>query len=225
MQLFIYIFSTMEHIFEKFKNFLLPAFILLQLIIVVAKKILDKKREGNKREKWKEYAERLGLALKETAEGKQPYLSFALSSHPAYLIEWSIPGGIKEGLALLIAIGSIRIDKNFSLQKKFKFQMQKQSNGNIGLRMLNIEEEYYIKGEDESFKRKLLNSRAITHILSTKPESLSFFAKEDVRSVPVPEKVETDSFLLIITKLPDDYNKLNELIEMGRTIMRTLDTF
>lgn len=214
----------MENILEKFKGFILPAFILIQLLIVGVKKLINKKEEERKRKKWEEYAKRLGSTLKETDDSKRPYLVLRISNHNAYLIEWSIPGGLKEGLALFSALKDTRIDNNFNLKKKFKFLNRKPKNMNTGLNKLYIEEEYYIGSVNENFKRKILNSRVITHILSAQPESVSFFGKEDERAIFIPEQVEADSFLLVVSRFPDDYNKLNEFIEMCRIIIKALET-
>lgn len=214
----------MENILDKFKGFILPAFILIQLLILGVKKLTNKKEEERKRKKWQEYAKRFGSTLKETDDSKRPYLVLQISNHNTYLIEWSMPGGLKGGLALLSALKDIRTDNNFNLKKKFKFLTRKPKNRNIGLNKLNIEEEYYISSGDENFKRKILNSRVITHILSAQPESISFFGKEDERAIFIPEQVEADSFLLVVSRLPDDYNKLNEFIEMCRIIIKALET-
>lgn len=213
----------MEDLFNKFKNFILPAFILIQILVISLKKLLDKKKDVRKRKKWEEYEKRLGLTLKETIDSKQPYMTLRISNFNSFLIDWPISGGIIEGIAIICAIKNIQIDKNFSITKKLKFREKKSVSGKIGFRSLTIENEYVISGENENFKRKLLNSRVITHILSTKPESLSFFDKKDTKSMLIPEKANDDVFFLAISKVPENYNKLNEFIEMCRIIVRTLE--
>lgn len=213
----------MEELFSKFKNFILPAFILIQLLIVGLKKLLDKKKEKGKRKKWEEYTKRLGFTLKETSDTKQPYIALRISNHNSYLIDWPLPGGIKEGLALISTIDNTRTDKNFIIKKKFKFRSKKSTFGNISQGMLNIEDDYDISYDNENFKRKLLNSRVITHILSTQPESLSFFDMEDARTMFIPEKIENNLLLLVVFNMPGDYNKVNEFIELCRIVINSLD--
>jgi hypothetical protein len=209
---------------EKFKNFILPAFILFQLLIVIIKKLIDKKKKETRNKNLKEYSRRLGLSLKETEDGKQLYLSLRIHNHNAFLIYLPISGGAKESLALLIAIDHTRIDKTFSFQKKFRLPYKKLLTKTTGVNQFNIEETYDIRGSDENFKKELLNRRVIAHILSVQPENLFFLNGEDAKTMFIPWEAETDSFLLLTINIPDEYRKINELIELGRVITRTLDS-
>jgi len=214
----------MDDLFSKFKNFILPAFILIQILIIALRKFIDKKKDIEKRKKWDEYAKRLGLILKETHDSKQPYINFRISNYNCYLIELPLSGGIREGLACICELKNMQIDKNFSIVKKLRLREKKSISKRFGPTTLNIDDIYTIKGDDENFKRKLLNSRVITHLLKANPESLSFFDKKDTKSTLIPEKADSDKFLLIISGISHDYNKLSEFIEMCRVIVRTLET-
>lgn len=213
----------MDDLFSKFKNFILPAFILIQILIIALRKFIDKKKDIGKRKKWDEYAKRLGLILKENSESKQPYITLRISNYNCFLIEIPLSGGIREELAMICEIKNIRIDKNFSIEKKLRFSKKKSISKKLGVTTLNVEDIYIVKGDDENFKRRLLNSRVITHLLRAKPESLSFFDKNDTKSTLIPEKVDSDKFLLLISNISHDYNKLSEFIETCRIIVRTID--
>lgn len=214
----------MDDLFSKFKNFILPAFILIQILIIAIRKFIDKKKDIVRRKKWEEYAKRLGLILKEDSDSKQPYITFRISNYNGFLIELPLSGGIRKELAMIFEIKNIPIDKNFSIVKKLRFREKKSISKKLGPTILNIEDIYIIKGDNDNFKRKLLNSRVITHLLRAKPESISFFDKNDTKSMLIPEKVDSDKFLIITSSISNDYNKLSEFIETCRIIVRTLET-
>jgi hypothetical protein len=213
----------MDDLFSKFKNFILPAFILIQLLIIALRKFIEKKKDIGKRKKWEEYAKRLGLILKETSDSKQPYITFRISNYNCFLIEVPISGGIREGLAFICELKNTGIDKNFSIVKKIRLREKKSISKRLGSLTLNIDDIYTIKGDNENFKRKLLNSRVITHLLRARPESLSFFDMNDTKSTLIPEKVDSKKFLILTSNISHDYNRLSELMETCRIIVKTLD--
>lgn len=214
----------MDDLFSKFKNFILPAFILIQILIIAIRKFIDKKKDIVRRKKWEEYAKRLGLILKEDSDSKQPYITLRISNFNGFLIELPLSGGIRKELAMIFEIKNTPIDENFNIVKKLRFREKKSISKKLGPTTLNIEDIYIIKGDNDNFKRKLLNSRVITHLLRAKPESISFFDKNDTKSMLIPEKVDSDKFLIVTSSISNDYNKLSEFIETCRIIVRTLET-
>lgn len=214
----------MDDLFSKFKNFILPAFILIQILIIAIRKFIDKKKDIVRRKKWEEYAKRLGLILKEDSDSKQPYITLRISNFNGFLIELPLSGGIRKELAMIFEIKNTPIDENFNIVKKLRFREKKSISKKLGPTTLNIEDIYIIKGDNDNFKRKLLNSRVITHLLRAKPESISFFDKNDTKSMFIPEKVDSDKFLIVTSSISNDYNKLSEFIETCRIIVRTLET-
>lgn len=215
----------MESIIKWLKESFIIVLIILQVLALSIKKWVDKRNKELAKKRWKEYSRRLGLTIKYSAEKNgQPYLNPRIGDHNVYLMEWPISGGLKQGIALIIGFASKRIDEKFSLQKKIVFPYKKHRYRTQGFNRTVLEEQYSILSVSEAVSRRLLSSRVITHILSLKPESIFFLKQDDIRAALPSEAIEGNFFLIITIIIPEDFKKINELIELGRVIVKTIDS-
>lgn len=209
----------MKDVMDWIQKLFIPLIVLLNFVIILIKKWVEKNKKSKKKKRWKEYSSKLGYTLEKTEAGNV-YIKPRIMDKDAYVIEWPVLGGIKEGVALIVQLENPRIDITFKMEKKFSLFSSKSGRLSPG----KVEENYNISVSDEAFKRKLLNTRVLTHIQSVKPESIFFVGKGQIQSELIPDEQEKGYYLVSTMQIPEDFRKVNQLVELGRTLIKVIDT-
>lgn len=178
------------------------------------------KEQQRRFHKWEEYSKKLGQPLKGRKDGT-PYIKYCIRGHNAFIMGMVCNGTLLKNLSLLIGLKDFKLKEEFKMSKKLEPFRKEEEFIISGSSFQDIEEEYHIRTSNEDFKRKILTNRVITTVLTLKPEDLFFFDKDD-KVTSIPEPVESQSFLNIIIRMPDDHEKLDQLIELGRLIIHNI---